>query len=75
MSSYTDGILTELRKRLDLVRKRIEENKRGQYVIEQEEWSHDRQVDHYMASGELNALRDEQLFLAGMIAEIERVNA
>ena len=64
MSNYTDGILTELRNRLELVKRRIAV-RLACAKPDTPEWE--------QATGALVALRDEQLFLAGMIAEIEKV--
>lgn len=63
-------ILSLLRQRLETIKYRMAQNKRGKYMIEQEPYSHDLEVEHWQASGELRAQLNEQLFLAGLIEQL-----
>ena len=70
MTSYTDGILHELRQRLAIVRRRIGEHEQtplGETVAERAEYLH--------SAGALSQLRCEQLFLTQLLAEIEKMTA
>lgn len=60
-----------LRKRLATIQQRIEYSKQYQYAIEQESYSHAREVEHWEASGERRALQCEQLFLAGLLDQMQ----
>lgn len=66
----TEMIYSCLCQRLETIRERMAQNKRGKYMIEQEPYSHDLEVEHWQASGELRAQLDEQLFLAGLIEQL-----
>jgi hypothetical protein len=66
----TEMILSLLRQRLGTIKERSAQNQRGKYMIEQEPYSHDREVEHWQASGELRAQLDERLFLAGLIEQL-----
>lgn len=66
MSDYTTGILNELQTRLTIVQRRIEEQKQTS-TLDRDDWMR--------SCGALLQLQSERLFLTGLIAEIEKVNA
>lgn len=61
-----------LRHQLKLVTERWAYAKQYQYVIEQEEYDHQREVEHWMQQGAEIELRSEMEFLQSVIGDLEK---
>ncbi len=65
-------LMFRLRHRLKLVTECWKYAKLYQYAIEQEEYSHEREVEHWMKQGEERELHSEMEFLQSLVGDLEK---